>query len=369
MSDHPRFRVLALALLVGAAPAAHGQTLAEWRATEATANAALGAAAARLSEFRDRRNFGTDAAFPAGTRRVMYVAGKLSSRDSSAIAEGILRAEAVLEERFGATGLALRDTNSFVAEVDDRRLWGQVALLELARPNGGREYLQRPVDPNQVTRYVLRLAGDHLVDRRPAFRSYAGFATIVRDTANDADVWRRLATSWAAAGRRCATGAVSACGLIAERFDAATAIDRYFDPSDYRAVMVSARTNMALDSTFQATRRRCLDDESGKACGAIIRRVEPVDPFGPFVRGTMLAKALEIGGRGALDRLDAERSEDPLVLLAAAAGTSTDSVLIAWRNDMRDLVRSGPDRLIKPILSSLVWAALLLVVAMRRRFA
>lgn len=367
MSDL-RGLVLALLLLAsGTAPAA-AQELAEWNRRLAESYAQLVSATDAMKAGSVKRVY--DRVVRDGELSVSFAAGDLSARDSAAIARGLANANETLRARFGEAGVALTVNARWTVDSygeSERRVLDWVGF-QRAEDWQNRQDMRKPIDPALVAGMVIARAGERLVSRTRALNQYNGWAALQPDDRLYAEVGRRLSTSWAGAARRCAAGAIGACATVLAPFDADAEPTRYFDASDFRYVVASARLPALSDSSYFAARRQCIDG-ADSVCAAIIGRVPMIDPLNASVRGTLLAHAIELGGTDALVRAAAQADTPPMEALARIAGVSTDSLVASWHARVYaalDEERATTDPSL--LLSSVAWGGLLLLVATRRRF-
>ena len=132
-------------------------------------------------------------------------------------------------------------------------------------------------------------------------------------------------------------------------------------------MVTASESPLDADSLFFVDRRACLDG-APTSCERIIHRVRIPDPFSSTLRATLVTHALELGGRGALDRLAESGMEpSPVHLLAQVAGVSEDSLVASWqRRTARSLEEERGSQL--PLtLAVLGWATLAFVGASRRK--
>lgn len=374
MSDQAPFpiaRAIAVALaltaaVVGTSRALAAQELATWRARHAEQLARVTEAARRYQEDDAvRRDY--DRSVAVEGLRISYFAADVSADDSAAFVEGLRAGVASLRSRFGDAGAGLAAGASWYVTRSEGRLETRL-ILERADELTNRTFIDLPVRAAQVEEAVLGHAGDRLTRITPGLRAYAGYSAFQTSRVHRAEIARRLATSWASVGRHCATGALDACAATLAPFDPTLGVSRYFDVTDYRAAVVSSRLPPLTDSLFADQRRQCLRDGSDSACAALVHRVDLVDPFNPFVRGSLLTHALDRGGDGAVARILARRDAPPLDLLAEAAGLTVDSLLASWHRDTFAALEAERPGVDWPLLaSSVAWAGLLLTGAMRRR--
>lgn len=381
MSDRPRFLQRAsplaaprcallgamLGAMLGAPATTRAQTLDEMRARSRSADSVVAVVLLRRRQLNEFGRFDGDGEVRSGGRVVRYLKAQITPGDSSRVAAGLELGRALLASRFGDAGTALIDTATWViTRGRTKQRW--IAELYAPRdPTGARVTLPRPISSATVADFVLSQAGDRLTATTPALGSYAGWTAFLPERVPSDEIARRLATSWAATGRRCAVGAVAACKVVLAPFDVAAGFDHYFDASDVRAVVTSARLPGLPDSAFSVARRQCLDGQDS-SCARIIYRITPADPFNTFVRGSLIARAIALGGKDALARLAAQPDGPPIAILARVAGVSEDALIESWHAHLFASLTSGVSGAVPAFLTTLVWCGLLLLVSLRRRF-
>lgn len=368
MSDRSKVlrRRALLAALLGAPSFIGAQTLDDLRTRRDAADRALALAVERQTRLHEFGRFDGDGEIRGGGRAVRYRTEEITASDSARISEGLELGRTRLAERFGDAGTALIDTATWVVTRNRGKTFSPAVLFAQRAPSGARASLSRPIAVSAVADYVLSQAGDRLVATTPAFRGYAGWTAFRPDGVQSEEIARRLATSWAVSGRRCATRAVAACKAVLAPFDATAGFARYFDASDTRDVVTSARLPGLPDSAFSVGRRACLKG-SDLACARIIDRIVPADPFNSFTRGSLLAHAIALGGSDALTRLATAPDGPPIAVLAGVAGLTEDALIDSWYAKTFSSVTRGPSALIAPLLTTAAWCAMLLLVALRRR--
>ena len=356
-----------LVATLGAPALMRAQTLDEWRARSRSADSIVTLALKRQSELSAFGRFDGDGEVRAGGRVVRYRREQITALDSSRVAAGLELGRAQLAARFGAAGTALIDTATWViSRGRTNQRW--IAQIWAQRdPYGARVTLPRPISPATIAEFVLSQAGDRLTATTPALRRYAGSTAFLPEQVPAGEIARLLATSWAVTGRRCATRAVAACKVVLAPFDPAAGYDHYFDASDTRAVVTSARLPALADSAFSVARHECLRGQDS-SCARIIGRVVPVDPFNPYVRGSLLAHAIALGGKDALARLATDPDGPSITILARVAGLDEGALIESWHDQLFSSVKSGVPGAIPAFLTTLLWCALLLLVSLRRRF-
>lgn len=356
-----------LSALLGAPSLSSAQSLDELRARRNAAERALALTVERQTRLHEFGRFDGEGEIRSAGRVVRYRVEEITSSDSAHIAEGLELGRTRLAERFGDAGTALIDTATWVVTRNRGKTFSPAVLFAQREPSGARASLSRPISASSVADYVLSQAGDRLVGTTPAFRGYAGWTAFLADRVQSEEIARGLATSWAVSGRRCATRAVAACKAVLAPFDSAAGFARYFDASDTRAVVTSARLPGLPDSAFSVGRRECLKG-SDSACARIIDRIVPADPFNSFTRGSLLAHAIALGGNDALTRLAAAPDGPPIAVLASIAGISEEALIDSWYAQTFAAVTRGPAAMITPLLTTAAWCVLLMLVALRRRF-
>ena len=370
MSDRLRVLFIGAALsALSAAPAVVGaQSVEEWRERMRIADSAWVASAAFFKTLDERSRLATDREIRAGGRVLRYSSLAMNSRDSAAFAQGFARGRDALRTRFGDAGAALIDSSTWVLSRRRPSLLGGVSIEADRGYSVSQRNFRTPVSRDAVERFVVAEAGSRLVAMTPALHAFAGWFALRPDWVPSEEIARGLATSWASAGRRCALGTITACEAVIDRFDPHSATDRYFEPRDYSAVVVGGSlAGIQPDSAYFASRRRCFNG-ADSACARLLPLIVPVDPFDKETRGSALALAIELGGRDAVARIIASPNDEPLALLARAAGVSERSLLTTWHARTTAAVSNGPAATFPVVLSTLVWGALLLVAGTRRRF-
>ena len=363
--------------LLAVPSAATAQSAAEWRERHRRATAY--AESLRVETIGDeysrvRRRTGR---IVAGERRVRFDPMELSAQDTSRLATGLRRGAERLRATLGAAGVRLIDDDLwdvFPKHTDERSTgigsWFTRIDLVLATSTHGdrpRLALTVPIDPDRVADFVVGRAGATLVERTPALHGYEGWTALL--TAEEpywSEVPRRLAISWAAAGRRCATGATAACADVLAPFDPTDALARLFDPSDHRTLVAVGRLPALTDSIFFASRRRCLDG-ADSACARIVGEVEVPDPFGADLRGTLLTHAFELGGSEAMARIASAPADAALPLLARVAGIPEDSLIASWQRRTSTALDRERGTGAGLAVSTAAWSALLLLLVALRK--
>lgn len=365
MSDR-RWHLLAGALLLIAPLRGRAQEAAEWRARLQAQSAITGAASKAYRETNATARV-YDAAVRVGDVSISFAAGELTDADTAALAKGLHDGIDQLRARYGEAGATLAK-GVWTAERNRRRVFENITLVN---SDGSRasEWITAPVKPAEVERFVIGQAGDRFTRRTPALNAYAGWSVFQYARERDTELSRRLATSWAASGRRCAAGSLDACAAVLSPFDTATAVAVHFEPRDYRTVIASGQLPSLTDSAYFVARRECLRENVDSSCARIIHKVRAIDPYNASVRGSLLAHAVELGGHGAVARA-AERPEaKALALIVHISGVSQDSLIASWHRRTFSALEEHRRRTELPLfLTSVAWSGLLLLAAFRRKF-
>ena len=322
---------------------------------------------ARQQAVQDRRN----QYFTAGQRRVRFSAEEIADADTAAVAAGLRQAEAMLRERLGPAGLGLIDTATWV--LSSQRMRGLrgapgisfVTVQFNEKRYSARRPLRRPIRPAQVAQLAVRLAGEGFAARRPALASFAGIELDL-DPLTAELAAREMALSWAAAGRNCAAGALGACVAVLTPRSERDPSPPWFERADARAAVTAAPLPGLPDSAFSAMRRTCLRDDE-RVCPAVLERLVAPDPFSGNLRGSLASHAIALGGPAALDRLATAPDGAALDILSHVAGVSTDSLVGSWRTRVMAALDASRPSAIPSALAALVWCALFLALAVRRR--
>jgi len=365
MSDRGR-HLLAGALLLLAPLSGRAQEAAEWRARLKAQSAITAAASKAYREMNATSNV-FDAAVRVGGLSIAFNTGELSDADTAAIAAGLRAGADQLRARFGEAGASLAK-GAWTAERNPRRLFDNVRL---SNTDGSRasEWITSPVKTAEVERFVIGQAGDRFTRSTPALLAYSGWSVFQYARERDTELSRRLATSWAASGRRCAAGSLDACAAVLSPFDTATAVAMHFEPRDYRTVIGSGQLPSLSDSSYFVARRECLRDGGDSACARIIHKVRAPDPYNASVRGSLLAHAVELGGTGAIARASERPEANSLALIVHISGVSRDSLLSSWhRRTFSALDERRRSTEFPLFLTSVAWSGLLLLAASRRKF-
>ncbi|MGW8267873.1 MAG: hypothetical protein ACWGSQ_16015, partial [Longimicrobiales bacterium] len=176
-------------------------------------------------------------------------------------------------------------------------------------------------------------------------------------------VARELITTPSTATRRCFQGELDGCAEALALQGTEGGWNRWYTAEERRFYI--RRTTRPVGDRETAIWEACVDGGMDDACDLLLRDREPVIPFSPEARASLLGHALWTGGAGAFQRLRGaagEPLEDQLVL---AAGIPRDSLLASWRREVlaaRPSVWGGSGR--SP-LALLFWVALFGALAMR----
>ncbi len=319
---------------------------------------------ARLRESRVRRGADTTRVGPV---TVSYAPSDFPEDRRRMVVAGIERAVAALEERFGADGARLLDSTVLDVFEPPLRFLSPVYI----RTEGVRgEPLGHTVTPDEVERYTLRKAAVNLPDVAPVLARFSGpNASFEGNEGSFEDVARELALSRSTAGRRCFTGDLAACrALLVEPASDAEALELWFEPADYRAVVAfGARAIPAHDTARQAARADCEGGDDA-ACERLVTQLPVRNPHSAMLRITLTEYALEIAPRNGVSVLaDADPESSPVAALARAAGVQEDSLVAGWRRRAIGALEAGRPSPVLLVASTAFWGLLLLELAIRRR--
>ena len=176
-----------------------------------------------------------------------------------------------------------------------------------------------------------------------------------------------LVTAPSQAVARCYQGDLdwcrSALGLDAGRSDPF----QWYSPDERRRLVSAMRISRIPGLELRDAYAHCVNARRQLSCDSVVRaRAMDVPPPLPnSVRASLVAMAFELGGAGAPARLLGARDTSVELRLAVAAGTSSDSLLSAWRR--RVLAANSPSLAMSALaaLSVFIWCAIGLGFAMR----
>lgn len=350
-----------------AAPAA-AQTAAEWSARTAEATARARELRAAYDAATLARDSGSAILEVEGIR-VRYAESRFEDGDTARIAEGIRRGVARLRERFGDEARRLTDTLAWHAYAYEPRQLGPayIDIVTAAGFEGRRTGMFRPVDREAVARLVVHRAGELLRRRHRDLAIVPGSDLITG--LGDREwrmVGRELGLSWSAAGRRCATGRISDCELILGPYDSVGSLARYFDRTDYRAIVATGQFVPGVDSSAFASKRRC-SEGADTACARVVGLMRPRDPISRLLRETLAVHAFELAGPESVGRLPGAPSGDFIGTLAHVAGIPRDSLVRSWHARVLASRRAGVASMPVAGLTTLAWCGLALFGVARRR--
>ena len=377
MSKHFPWPSLAIAtgtMLLAAGVPAHAQVELE-RTARARAIEARAATVAARDAFVSSRHTATAALSDSqaiGGMLLRWSTDSIPESDVERIADGVREAQASLEGRFGDAGVALLAGLSLKVLAPQRMFRGSVMRLVTSLERGGQIYSTKsPVNPERVRDYLLGQAGTRLWESHPRLRLYPSSTLSLEETATDnALAARAMSMMSSGPGRRCATGAISACRAILTPATGARAMALWYDPEDDRSIAVATRHyQLPADKPELArAREECTEDGEATACRTIVAALPATYPYGAIVRGSLMAHALELGGADGLHRLQTDTvTPDPLALLASVAGVSEDSLITAWQRAGTEAVDEQSGSFVPLSLSAFFWCGLLLFGATRRR--
>lgn len=325
-----RGAVAILALGCCALTAADAQTAAEMQQRIRVMSDSLKATQKRLQEAKNRKTLVLDDVLVSEGVTVRFPGAALSERNRNALREGISDAQRTLEDRFGAGSARLleggewhlifngvsRNRREFVGFVDARNPTAQLNHL-----------VSLPLAPADVERFLLEIAGRKLLHAESVVGAFAGAAFFLTPPEESFYVARRqLAASTSSVARRCATGALGACRTI-------------LDPA------ASANWFAASDS--------------------VPRNGRPI-PRG--VNASLVTVALDLGGARAIDVLSKPNASDnPIIILAEAAGVTPDSLVQTWNARLQDATEQSAYPSLPFAASAVFWCGIFFMVATRRR--
>ena len=166
-----------------------------------------------------------------------------------------------------------------------------------------------------------------------------------------ADTYRVIATTSSRVTRNCIAGDVPACGsalgLDAPMYprgperrtlegvtrweeDTLERMHAWYTPDERRSMVVQFSRRYG-DPPAGVNWRPCVDDHVLQACDELLRAVPHGPPLPGSVRGTLLAYALQQGGRGAWGRLLENPEVTPTEALEYASAMPIGDLLSGWR--------------------------------------
>lgn len=179
------------------------------------------------------------------------------------------------------------------------------------------------------------------------------------------EVYRRVATTPSRSTRACLAGDAHACGsamgLGAER--TAEQLETWYEPDERRALVAGAiRPD---DRRWGAARNRCAGE--GLGCDELMLSYpfEEWSPLGWDVRRTLVALALEEGGRDSWTRLSEDPSMTPTEALEHASGMPVADLLSRWRARLVEHRPQTLDDLGARSGLTLLWTLFFAALAMR----
>jgi len=166
--------------------------------------------------------------------------------------------------------------------------------------------------------------------------------------------------------QECYRDRLASCQLALGLDGQDSAAARWYDAEDRRRYVRTLGF-----STYERTQKelqdRCVlqrDDACEDRFHHLTQGLVPT-PFSNGARMSLLAFALDRGGRGAYDRLIAGRGQPMPVRLAAAAGLSLDSLIRAWREQVLSARPSTVALTTRSAWTAVCWCFLLAVLALR----
>ncbi len=324
--------LLAAAMLAMPASRADAQSSAELGQRVAALADSMKATQKLLNVERVRQALPLDDSLVVDGVTVLFPGIAIDARNRNAVREGIIDARRSLDERFGAGTSSLLDGDLWSITFPNH---APNAPFERAAFAEGRDPSARtrngdyslPLSAGEIEDFMLSRAGRRLMQRNAVLDEFVGVAFSFRDNERQAYVARRLlALSASSVARNCAAGAMSACRTVLNP----QARDKWFAPSD------SARPNA--------------------------RAV----PLG--VHGSLARTALDVGGPRFLQAISAPNtSDEPLVILATAAGVTPDSLLRAWSAGLNESGATNAEPTLAFAAAAFFWSGFFLLIATRRR--
>ena len=306
------------------------QTAAELSQRVAALQDSIRATQARLRAARDRHTLAIDDSIAIEGVTVRFPLRALSERDRSAIRNGIADGRRTLVADHGEAAARLVDGDAWSIVLWSQRNGRYEAAALVAGdagPNAQRSIVSMPLHAADIASFVQGRAGQRLAARDSVITAFIGSGLTLEPQGRAFYMaMRHLATSRSSVARRCADGAIGACRTI---FDARAA-GEWFGPDD---------------STPNDGR-----------------------PFPRWIHGTVVQVALEIGGSRTLEQLSSPApADDAVSRLAAAAGTTPDSLLMAWSAKLREGTEQNATPSLPLAASAAFWCGIFLLAATRRR--
>ena len=229
-----------------------------------------------------------------------------------------------------------------------------------------------------VVDVLARFIGETLLNRNTAL-AVAGlgeWATLPVPEAGSTDgalarAYDELATWNTVPARACAAGDRAACRAALGWQPAADPLTTWFNAGDRRILgsWLFARTQ-AVGRAPTVTIGPCDASRDDATCLAYLRSLPPAQvpaPLGPSARESALLVALDLGGDGALDRLEHDTSTTVEGRLVAAARMSSADLVEAWR---RRVVAARPEGVAPQLphtASGVLWVLAFGLLAVRVR--
>ncbi len=336
MSKRPRTfsrtAALAAAALLGVLPVLVGAqqrmpTLAQLDADLARLSVDVKAAQKRLDAARRAAVLAVDDSLVVEGVTIHVSRAMIVEVDRAAIEAGVRAAVQDLRKR-GASAARLLDGDVWSIEASA----GARDAVWMRPGVGGRHSwglaVSHPIRPEQVTRFAIQRAGQRVSELHPKVSAFVGTAYTLESPDRIYHVaHRNFVTSSSSVARRCAEGALGACATI---FDERQR-EQWFDVAD------SIRPGRG--------------------------------PVPSSARASLLTYAMELAPERVMQQL-LDRSatgETGVAVLASAASVSEDELLRGWHEKLTGAGRTRATPDLRTTLSSLLWAGLFLIVAIRRR--
>ena len=223
---------------------------------------------------------------------------------------------------------------------------------------------------DRQTGAVLRALETWLTDALPAdLRTWLGGSVAIGD---DRDRWQRVyrasVLTPSTGVDRCNDGDLGACAAVLELAPAGPLWRSWYS----REQLVAWAREQSPDWRWrpegaQQAFDACFTRFDVASCGRESGVPQPPAPLPADARVALLARALDLGGDGAYATLVADSSGPVIERLARAAGTTPESLLADWRNEMiasRPAFSAGLGRSV-PVM--ILWTIALCALAMRSK--
>ncbi len=177
------------------------------------------------------------------------------------------------------------------------------------------------------------------------------------------EIAAELSRTPARADRSCALGDVESCASAFGLRVGTDTLDAWYDSTTWP--QLAALAGGDFRGIEAVDRQRCMNQVDLPACRRFLTPERLVLPIGVGGRQYLVQLALESGGASAFQRLTAGRTAPMEARLAAAAGISTDTLLLRWSVAIRAAKPRGPMYPPSELWLALGWSMLLLVAVTR----